>query len=431
MGHSRLSPSIGLGRLIGLTFALIAPASSVFLTYATGYHSAGTGIVLGYAVGGAVNLLVMLAYAEVGSQYPEAGGDYSLAARALGRQTGSVYAVLFFVKGLAIPALLALSTASYAQQLYPPLPLMPTAVSVLLALVILASLDIRTGSSVVTAMVVVEFLVFLVLLCTSLTHLHQPFWVLAHPLSGSGPIGARKWLGASVAALYGLNGPQASLYYSEEVTTDPRRIGRTIFASALITIAVEMSLVVAVTLALPKLTIASGTLPLTALLSTNLSSTWAWRLILLGITVALFDTGLSTLMSYSRIFYAIARDHQWPRLINHWAAHVDARGVPIGALSLIGCLNLVVLGLSGVDLLVMVGGSLIIVVYGGVVIASLVGRVRNPRAPYRMPLWPYAPILALAGLVLLAGHLAPSTLIITALVALFGCAWAWLRAESG
>lgn len=426
MSHRRLSPSIGLGRLIGLTFALIAPASSVFLTYATGYRAAGAGIVLGYAVGGAVNLLVMLAYAEVGSQYPEAGGDYSLAFRALGSRVGSVYAVLFFVKGLAIPALLALSTAAYAHQLYPPLPLMPTAFSVLLALVILASLDIRTGSSLVTAMVGVEFLVFLVLLCTAVTHLHQPVWILAHPSSAD--VGAEKWVGASVAALYGLNGPQASLYYSEEATTNPRRLGRTIFATALVTIAVEMSLVVAVTLALPNLTIASGTLPLTALLSKNLSSSpWAWRLILFGITVALFDTGLSTLMGYSRIFYAIARDRQWPHALNRWAGYVDARGVPMGALTLIASLNLVVLGLSGVDLLVMVGGSLIIVVYGGVVVASLVGRVGRPPAPYRMPLWPFIPVIALVGLVFLASHLAPSTLIITGLVALLGCAWAWLR----
>lgn len=431
MGHHRLAPTIGLGRLIGLTFALIAPASSVFLTYATGYHTAGTGIVLGYAVGGAVNLLVMLAYAEVGSQYPEAGGDYSLAARALGRRAASVYAVLFFVKGLAIPALLALSTATYAHQLYPPLPLMPSAFLVLLALVILASLDIRTSSSVVTAMVVVEFLVFAVFLCTAVTHLHQPLQVLIHPLSPRGPVGPKKWLGASVAALYGLNGPQASLYYSEEVTTNPRRLGRTILVSALVTIAVEMSLVVVVTLALPNLTIAPGTLPLTALLSRNLPWTWAWRLILFGITVALFDTGLSTLMSYSRIFYAIARDHQWPRLINGWAGHVNARGVPIGSLTLIGGLNLVVLGLSGVDLLVMLGGSLIIVIYGGVVIASLAGRMRHPPAPYRMPYWPWPPVIALAGLVFLARHLTPSTLIITGLVVLLGCAWAWVAPESG
>ncbi|NMP22161.1 APC family permease [Sulfobacillus harzensis] len=431
MSSSGLRPVIGLGRLLGLTFALIAPASSVFLTYSTAYRTAGTGIVLGYAAGAMMNLLVMLSYAEVGSRYPEAGGDYALAARSLGRSAGSVYAVLFFIKGLAIPALLALSTATYARQAWPHLPTGLGAAAALLLWMLLGSRDIRTSSAVVSIMVTVECAVFLLFLVTALSHLHQPASVLIRPQTASGPILSGSWMEAAVAALYGLNGPQASLYYSEESTTRPRQLGRVIWGSALATIGVELSMVIVATLALPTLHLDAGSLPLASLVTRNLSWPWARLLLLIGIVVALFDTGLSTLMSYSRIFFAIARDQQWPPLLNRWAGWISARGVPMGALSLLGLLNLAVLALSGVDMLVMLGGSLIIIIYAGVVAASLKSRWDRSPAPYRLPLWPLPPLMALAGLALLTVHLSHPTLIMTGLAVLLGLAWSLLAPTAG
>ena len=58
-----LKPVLGLGRLIGVTFAVIAPASSVFLTYSTAYRIAGPTLIFSYAAGALLNLAVMFCYA--------------------------------------------------------------------------------------------------------------------------------------------------------------------------------------------------------------------------------------------------------------------------------------------------------------------------------------------------------------------------------
>lgn len=434
MAKAGLSSTVGIGRIVGLTFAVIAPASSVFLTFATGFDAAGTGIVLGYAIGALINLAIMLGYAEVGSRHPEAGGDYSLAARALGRRAGSVYTVVFFVKGMAIPALLALTTALYAHQLWPRLPTTGLGFLILLAFVVLGSLDVRTSSTVVTAMVAMECLVFLLFLIAAVHQLHQPVWMLWHPMhrTSHGMLAstpARAWLRAAIAALYGLNGPQACLYYSEETDTAPKQFGRTIVLASLTTIFVELGAVAVGVLALPRLH-GVGTLPLAAMVRANLGPTGG-RLLLIAITIALFDTGLATLMSYSRIFFAMARDRQWPRPLNGLMRHVNRQGVPTGALAFLVATNVVVMALSGVHVLVNLGGSLLIIVYGGIAWAGLKTRFSAAPPPYRMPWWPIPPLLALGGLALLTFQLDRPTRIISILVLLLGLAWSSLAPQAG
>ncbi len=424
---ARLAPIIGLGRLIGLTFAVIAPGSSVFLTYGTAFAQAGTGIVFGYGVGALLNLTMMWCYAELGSRYPEAGGDYSLASRALGRWAGSLYAVLMAVKGVAIPGLLALSAAQYGHLVWPAIPATPLALAVFASYIALAGFDLKTSSTVVNLMVTIEFLVFLVFVITGLTHLHQPasvLWrpqrALGHRLSG---VPAGVWLGAATAALYGLNGPQACLYYSEETRTSPKHIGRTIFGAALTTVGIEMAGVVIGTLALPTLAVSTH-MPLAAIMHQALGP-GGRLMMLLGIGVALYDTGLATTMSYGRIFYAIARDGQWPGMLNRVMSRISRTGVPIGALLVLGAVNMAVMATSSIHVLVTLGGTLLMVVYAGIAVASILERVRRRTAPYRMLWWPLPPLAALAGLALLAAHLSRFHLILTGLVTLLGLTWAW------
>jgi amino acid transporter len=413
-----LSPIIGTGRLVALTFAVIAPASSVFLTYGTALHTAGGGIVLGFAAGSFINLAVMLCYAELGSRYPEAGGDYALAARSLGHWGGNLYAVLLGVKGIAIPALLALSTADYLHQLIGAVPRSEAAILIFLLFIALASCNIRTSSAVVTVMLAIEFCVFALFVLIAITHLREPLRILWHP--GVSP---RVWLTAVAPALYGLNGPQACLYYSEEATTSQRHIGRTIFLAALITVGVEMTGVILGTLALPHLHPAPPSLPLAIIVAVSLGP-WSRWLVMGAITVALFDTGLATTMSYARIFYAIARDQKWPSFFNRVMSIVTSRGVPFGALLMLAGLNVITMTFSHIHALVTLGGTLMFVIYAGIIAGTVVTHVKSD-APYPMPLWPWPPVVAAIGMALAAASLDRDHLALTALVVLLGLTWAW------
>ena len=426
---------LGLWRLVGITFAVIAPASSVFLTYGTAYGEAGTGVVLAYILAGTLNVLMMLCYAEVGSRHPEAGGDYALAARVLGRRAGSVYTALFALKGMAIPALVALSTASYFHEFDAHVPAGEAAVIIFILYILLAALDIRASSLVVNVMVGVEVLVFGLFLVAGITHLHQPLQVFWHPVmarrGGLTPVSSGTWIAAGIAALYALNGPQACLYYSEETRVAPRQIGRTILAASLATVGVELVAVSLATLALPAVTPTAGAHTIARMAFGGPGAGWVHLLVVAGITMALFDTGLATTMSYSRIFYAIARDRQFPGRLNDICGYVSRRGVPLGALMCLGIVNMAAVLTATVDFLVGLGGTVLIIIYGGIAIASLADRLRESRTPYPMPAWPLPPLIALAGLGLLVIHVDAVRLAVTLLVVLAGLAWFRMAPRGG
>lgn len=418
---NRFSPVIGAGRLVGLTFAVIAPVSSVFLTFGTAFQSAGSGIVLGFAIGALINLAVMFCYAELGSRFPEAGGDYALASRSLGRRVGSVYTVLFAIKGIAIPALLALSTAAYLHQLWMAFPIPLGGILLFGVFIVLASTDIRTSSAVISIMVTIELIVFVLFISVSATHLRQPPAALWH-------IGPHSWMSAITAALYGLNGPQACLYYSEETAASPRQMGRTIFGATIVTVTVELAAVVLGTLALPTLHSAQGSLPLATLIAQSLGS--RGRVLSLGaITLALFDTGLATTMSYARIFFAIGRDRQWPQPLNAITTWVSPRGVPLGALLVLATFNGLVMAVSKISVLVTLGGTLLMVVYLGVIFGTVWSR-KTSQPPYAMIFWPWPPIVAVLGLILTMLSLNRYHLVLTGLIVLFGLTWSLLTPGS-
>lgn len=430
----RLRPVIGLSRLFGLTFAVIAPATSVFLTYGAAYARAGTGVFLSYIIAAVVNVAIMFSYAEVGSRYPEAGGDYSLAARALGPSVGTIYTLLFALKGIMVPAVLALTQAAYLALLWPTLSLVPVALAILAIYIAIAFMDIGASSRVVTFMVLIEAGVFALFVAATLASGHQPLAVLIHPQRGEAPHAtypplASLWA-AAIPALYGLNGAQACLYYSEETNAGPRAFGTTVLTATLITICVELLGVLAATLALPSLGLPMhGVVPLLPMLHEGPLGPGGTRVLVLGIFIALLDTGIATTMSYGRIYFAIARDGQWPGPFNRWCLRLSARRIPYGAILLIGATNLLVILIAGSAFLIVLTGSVLLLLYLGVALAGMVTRIRTGPPPYTMPLWPIPPVVAVVGLLVLALQIGPRELFILSGLLLVGAAAAWGRAH--
>lgn len=255
-GSMRLHPVIGLARLVGLTVVVIAPVASVFLTYGAAYASAGTGLVVGFLIGAIISLLAMFSYAEVGSLYPEAGGDYSLASRVLGFRIGSIYTSLFAFKGMVIPAVLSIATASYLNALFPQIPVTLASIIVLVCYLGLSIGGLKTSSLAATIMVSVEVVVLIAFVLLCIFSIRQPVGVLfSHPvMTKSHAIVAATSAGilsATVSSIFAFNGSESCLYYSEETQTHPVVFGRVIMGTAITTIVVEMIAIIAATLLFP------------------------------------------------------------------------------------------------------------------------------------------------------------------------------------
>src|SRR5579875_1030441 len=102
-----------------ITLSGITPAVSVFVIAPVAFKGQGSGAFLAYIIAAIIGVGMAMSWGELGSAYPIAGGDYSIAARVLGRFTGFLMFVLFLVLMIFVPSSIALGGAAYISVVYP------------------------------------------------------------------------------------------------------------------------------------------------------------------------------------------------------------------------------------------------------------------------------------------------------------------------
>lgn len=427
----RLTPKLTIFQAIAMALAATSPTASVFLTYGSAWATAGTGLVLGYLIGIVAVFAIALTYAEGASAYPfTAGGDYSIVSQALGPRVGSIYASLFTFKGIVIPSVLSVATASYLKTLFPSLPVTWTAVVVLLVILFLAFEGIRMSGGVATIMVVIETFVLLGFIGLSATHVHQSPSILWHPVmpAARGKVfrtaTAAGIVASVVSALFAYNGWESSLYFSEETHANPRLIGKTVLINLAFITGLEFIAITLATLALPHLSSVHGAIPLAIVVRSAIGPIGA-TLILIGVVIAQFDSALASTLTYGRIYYAIARDGQWPSFLNRFFLKLNRHEVPYGPFVVLGVINVVICLVSSLTSLVIFTGSLLMVLYLGVAISGFVTR-RQRQPEFRMPLWPLPIIVAVVGILVVFSQESLTSILVVVGMVVLGVLWSFI-----
>jgi amino acid transporter len=130
------------------------------------------------------------------------------------------------------------------------------------------------------------------------------------------------------------------------------------------------------------------------------------RMIDAGVALAIFNAVIALVLMTGRQLYATARDGVWAARVGQLLIQVHPRfGSPWSATLLAGALS-AGLCLLPMKLLLMLSGSGVTLIYISLAVACLLrGRGRSQPAGWRLPLWPFPPLLAL---VLLVGVAAAS-----------------------
>ncbi|WP_051839193.1 APC family permease [Streptomyces sp. NRRL F-5126] len=402
--------AIGPWNVLAIAISAISPTTSVFLVYGSGIASAGTGIVWAFVIGAVIALAMSLCYAEVGSVFPSAGGAYAIVRRALGPVFGGVAAVLFLLLGLVSTASILVSSATYLSSLVPGgLPVGLVALGMMVLVTALSLGKIAPASWVAGAMLVLELAVVLVFTGFAFAHAsgaNHPFTapsVAVHDGTRGGlltGVGAAGMLAAVVPALFAFNGYDWPLYFAEESRGTRRALPRAVVVAAVVAVAVEVAAVIAATYAVHDLgATAADDSPLSLIAHQVMGPTGATVLIV-GVVIAMFDTGLAANLGYARAYYAAARDGMLPGPLGRVFGRVS-RGthVPVWAIAFLFVGNGVLCVFSSLEDLITFTGVVIVTMYLLVAVSALVCRIRDrslPRA-FRLPLWPLPPLLAIAG----------------------------------
>ncbi len=401
--EQQLSRSLGLWGNVALCVAAITPAVGVFAIAPILLNMAGTGAVWALVIAGLLGLSMAACYGELGSAYPIAGGDYSVIVRTLGKAAGFISLVFTGpVCAFLIPAVVALTIATYLNVVVP-LDARWVGAAVIAVGTAIAILGVRLSARLVGLLLAVELLVvvFVTILGFAQTQ-HSLAEVLTPTVFGAdGPqaLAVGTLMAAVAVAAFTYNGFQGALLFSEETAGGGRNIARSVFIS--LGVAVSFGVI-------PVL----GGLLGTRSLSEFTTSPTPWQqfltdtggeafntVISLGIALAVVNGVMALTPYFARVIYSSGRDLVWPAPLSKALAKVHPRfETPWVATLVIGVAGVILILTMDVEAMATVIGTVIALEMILVALSAIVSRMRFPDLvrPYRMPLWPAAPVAAIA-----------------------------------
>jgi len=214
-----------------LTLSSLSPVLSVYGVGGAVLQQAGTGSVGLFLLGLAAAVVWALVYAELGSAFPYAGGDYVGVGRVLGGWAGLVTLAVWAASAGPATAFEAQVIATYAGVLLPGMAPMAITFIALAGAVGVALLAVRMGALVTGLFLAVEMLAVAVLIGAGFWHPARGLGeVLTHPLMpGAGgalvPETFAVFALAMVSTVYGTVGGNQALYFGEELGEPHRRMG--------------------------------------------------------------------------------------------------------------------------------------------------------------------------------------------------------------
>jgi amino acid transporter len=403
--EQQLKRTLSLVGNVALVVAGITPATALLIIGPVALTQAGTGAFWAYLLAGVIAVCMALCFAELGSIYPTAGGQYPIATRVLGKELGFVVMMNYAVLAVFIPASIALGFGPYLATLFPGVDPNVASTAVVIGATGLAMLSISDNAWVTKVVVTLELILLGGLIVLGLSSVRQPVSALFDPVAAS-PSGTATAIGfalifsAVTTGLFSYNGYDAAITFSEETEGEAKEIGRGVMVAAFISVFFQLVPLGAVILAAPNLGEFLGAeAPFTYVVESVIGPTGS-VIVTIGILIAIFAAVQAIILAFARFLYATGRDVAWPEGASNSLTSVSDRfGSPWVAALVVGGLTAVLTFFSGVVLAVTFTGVLIAVNYGLIAVSALVSRMRHPGLirPWRMPLWPLPPAVALLG----------------------------------
>jgi amino acid transporter len=345
-------------------------------------------------------------YGELVSAFPETGAEYTVLGRTLGPTAGFMTLGLVLTGFTVAQALTALGVASYLDVIWPGLNPVAVAIILIVAVNALAILNIRLNAVVTGAFLATEVISLTAVSVLGFSHIRRSPWeVLVHPVVAHGAaLGAvpAPVLGVAAAgAIYAFNGFGGVVSIGEEMHDAPRHVARVIFWALGLAAVLELAPMVAVTVGARDLhSLLTAPAPIPAFIAEAGGRTLGViTSVLVGL--AIVNTMIAVALMAGRQLFSTGRDGVWPGPVNRALASLHPRfNSPWIATLVMGGIS-VLWSFAPLKLLVTIVASGTVVIYSGLCLAVIQGRRNSSTAHgrYRMPLFPLAPLLALAALV--------------------------------
>jgi basic amino acid/polyamine antiporter, APA family len=390
------SPQTGLVRAIG-RWSLAALAvnsiigSGIFGLPATVAGLLGKRSVMAVLIAGAAMGVIMACFAEVASQFSEAGGPYLYARTAFGRLTGILVGWMLYLSQTAAPAANANLFVIYLAEFWPaakePWPRFVILTVLVGVLALINLLGARQGTVVSNVFTVAKILPLLMVILagTAVTLIHPAPWGAGAPLPAS------LWMRAIVLLIFAYGGFESAMAPMSEAKNPSRDAAFALFA-ALIACTAIYTLVQWVVVGVLGPT-ATTDRPLAEVARFTMGNRGA-ALVAIGALVSVYGYLSAKMLAMPRVTFALAKQGDLPQFLGavERRFHTPWVSIVFYALAVWG---LAIAGSFAWNVTLSVVARLF---YYAVVCAALLvlRRKRAPATAFRLPGGPLFAVLGIA-----------------------------------
>jgi ethanolamine permease len=411
-GHG-LKKTLSSLQLWGIAVGLVI--SGEYFGWNYGWSYSGTfGFALVTTVVAVTYVTFVLSYTELTTSIPNAGGPFSYARRAFGPTGGYFAGVATLVEFVFAPPAVALAIGAYFKVQFPEADAKNIAAGAFIFFMALNIFGVRAAANfelLVTLLAIVELLVFMGVVAPgfSFANFARGGWIVSGQPSGHLGTGAIPGMFASIpSAIWFFLGIEGLAMTAEEARNPTRSIPIAYVAGILSVVVLAFGVMVFAGGAgdWTKLANINDPLPQAMKFIVGAHSGWLHMLVWLGL-FGLIASFHANIIGYSRQIYALGREHYIPS----WLAGIHPRfRTPHRAILVGGAIGIATIYSDNVPLLQVAGHSLTenvmtLSVLGALLLylVSLLALFKLRRdepgmaRPYRAPLYPFSPLLALVG----------------------------------
>jgi amino acid transporter len=396
-------------RVVGnmvITLSVIGPAASVFAIGSIALRQQGSGAFLAFLAAAVISGCLAVGWAELGALYPTAGGLYGIVGRVLGRRAGFLALTLQLALFVIVPSAFALAAGQYLNAVWPTVSPRTAALVLLAAAAALSVAGIRFDAAVTATLLALELAIILVVCALGFANAE---WSLAGTLvdprmyaadGDAAPTTLRTLLAGVVLGMGAYAGYGGAVILSEETRGPRRGIARAMLGALGVAVVAELLAIAAALLGAPsQAQLTTAPAPMSYLVR-SLGGDRLVAIVTLALAATFFNIVLAVLLEYARILYSSGRDRAWPTPLSRTLGRIHPRTrTPVVASLTIGAAALTLTAVSDYAAAVTFASLTVVVTFALIALSALVSRLRQPRLPrpYRMPLWPLPPVVALAG----------------------------------
>jgi basic amino acid/polyamine antiporter, APA family len=312
-----ISAGPGLTRALGLLDCILLVVgaiigSGIFLTPSSIARLTGsvTGLLFVWIAGGVLTFCGALAYAELGSAYPRAGGIYVFLREAYGPLTAFLYGWCnFFVIVAGSIATLASAFAIYLRYLVPigAVAANLVAVALITALSLANCLGVRAGARVQNVLTFVKIGSLIAMAVALFTSGHG---AASHAQAAAPGMGAVPWSSmgiAMVAVLWAYEGWHLLTFAAGEVKNPKRNLTLGLLAGTLLVMALYITINLAYLYVLPLTSIAASSRVASDALEAAIGPAGGTA-VAIAILISITGAVNSNVLGGPRVFYAMAQE---------------------------------------------------------------------------------------------------------------------------